>query len=96
MDVGERETIIEHDDGRETWTVSTSERAMAGHLSRLEKAYPDDVECVAMNDDGSVCYHVPFKWVTIRPPRKSSMTEEQKAVATERLRQYREEHKRKA
>lgn len=84
------ETVFEHWDGKDTWTVSTDERTWKNRLVKLAEQHPADVECVAVNRDGSVMYHVPASWVRLRPPVKRNMTEEQKAALAERLKLARE------
>ncbi len=84
------ETVFEHLDGKDTWTVSTDERTWKNRLVKLAEQHPDEVECVSVNRDGSVMFHVPASWVKVRPPRKVNMTDEQKAALAERLKLARE------
>jgi hypothetical protein len=84
------ETVFEHLDGNKTFTVSTDERTWKNRLVKLAEQNPAEVECVAVNRDGSVMYHVPASWVKIRPPRKVNMTDEQKVALSERLKLARE------
>ena len=83
------ETVFEHLDGKDTWTVSADERTWKNRLAKLAEQNPAEVECVAQNRDGSVMYHVPASWVKIRPPRKVNMTDEQRAALAERLKSAR-------
>ena len=83
------ETVFEHLDGKDTWTVSTDERTWKNRLAKLAEQNPAEVECVAVNRDGSVMYHIPASWLRLRPPVKRNMTEEQKQAARDRLNAYR-------
>ena len=83
------ETVIEHLDGKKTWTISTDERTWKNRLCKLAEDHPDDVECVAVNRDGSMMFHVPKSWIKIRPPRKVNMSDERKAELAERMRNIR-------
>lgn len=83
------ETVFEHLDGKDTWTVSTDERTWKNRLAKLAEQNPAEVECVAQNKDGSVMYHVPARWVKLSPPRKVNMTDEQRAALAERLKSAR-------
>ena len=83
------ETVIEHLEGKKTWTISTDERTWKNRLCKLAEQHPDDVECVAINRDGSMMFHVPESWVKIRPPRKVNMSDERKAELAERMRNIR-------
>ena len=84
-----RETVYEHLDGGETFTVTAAERSSVAMLRRLKAAHPDEVEIVAENADGSVMAHLPYTWMRIVPKRKVVMSEEQKAAAAERMRAVR-------
>jgi hypothetical protein len=83
------ETVFEHLDGNKTFTVSTDERTWKNRLVKLAEQHPDDVECVAVNRDGSMMFHVPESWIKIRPPRKVNMSDERKAKLAERMRNIR-------
>lgn len=83
------ETVFEHLDGNKTFTVSTDERTWKNRLVKLAEQHPDEVECVAVNRDGSVMFHIPASWVKIRPPRKVNMSDERKAELAERMRNIR-------
>lgn len=83
------ETVIEHLDGKSTWTISTDERTWKNRLVKLAEQHPDEVECVAVNRDGSVMFHIPASWVKIKPPRKVEMTEERRQELADRMRSLR-------
>ena len=58
--------------------------------------FPDKVQIIAVNEDGSVFAHFPSKFVKLERPveRKGrEMTDEEKAAAAERLRAAREKQK---
>ncbi len=84
------ETVFEHLDGKDTWTISTDERTWKNRLVKLAEQNPAEVECVAVNRDGSVMFHVPASWVKVRPPRKVNMTDDQQSALAERLKLARE------
>ena len=79
------ETTIEHLGGEELCGISTGERTMRNRLAKLAEQNPEQVKCVAVNPDGSVYYKVPWRWVTVRKPKKMNLTEEQKASLIERF-----------
>lgn len=84
------ETVLEIEGSRDEWTVCTGQMVWKNRLAKLAKEHPDDVKLMITNLDGSVVYHVPKSWVKISPPRRVTMSEEQKAISAERLRKYRE------
>ena len=83
------ETVFEHLDGKNTWTVSTDERTWKNRLAKLAEQHPADVECVAQNTDGSVMYHFPARWLKVSPPRKVNMTDERRAELSDRMKSLR-------
>lgn len=58
---------------------------MKNKLQKLHSQYPEDVQIIAENKDGSICAWIPVKWVNIRKPKKVS--DEQRAAASERFKQ---------
>lgn len=69
------ETVFEHEDGRDTFTVSACEKWSARKIRKLAEAHPEEVKIVAENEDGSLLAHVPLGWVSIRPKRKMSQAQ---------------------
>lgn len=63
------ETVIDHIEGEKWCGVSTGEMALKNKLERFAEQFPDEVECIAKNSDGSVYYHVPWKRVHLYRPR---------------------------
>lgn len=85
------EHVIEWIRGDEKATVTApSTTKLKGQVVRLAEKYPDEVDYIE-NKDGSICGHVPVKWVNIRHPR--TMSEEQKEAARARLMNLRSESK---
>lgn len=66
------ETVFEHEDGKDTLTVSACEKWSARKIRKLAEVHPEEVRIVAENEDGSLMAHVPLEWVSIRPKRKMS------------------------
>lgn len=82
------ETVFEHLDGKNTFTISTDERHWKTVLAKLAERNAE-TQLVAQNGDGSVMYRVPALWVRVRPPAKRTLTDEQRAAFTERMKQAR-------
>lgn len=80
------ETVLEHLDGRNTFTITTDERTWKNRLVKLAEAHPAEVTCLAVNRDGSMLFHVPAEWVKVKPPIKRNMTDEQRAAFADRMR----------
>ena len=80
-----RETCLDHQFGAIYATLSSAEYPVVNRMKKLAEKYPDDVQIVAKNKDGSICVHVPWKWVSIRRPRQVNLTEEQKREMAVRL-----------
>lgn len=65
-------------------------------LRKWAEEFPEAVQIIAVNEDGSVFAHFPSKFVKLERPveRKGrEMTDEEKAAAAERLRVAREKQK---
>ena len=73
-----QETVIEHCSGDVHATVTAAEYTSANRIRKLAEQCPAEVKIIYENSDGSLLAHVPYKWVTIRPPRKLNLTDEQK------------------
>ena len=86
-----KETAWDHVSGDQKATFFTSEKKYIKRIYELMEEYPDAVELVAENQDGSVCVHIPVEWLRIRPKKKTNLTPEQKAAAAERLAKYRKQ-----
>jgi hypothetical protein len=71
-------------------TISTSETVWINKIKRLSELYPDDVKIQHINKDGSLYAHVPLGWFKLSPPKKVSMTDEQKVAASLRLQMARD------
>ncbi len=80
-----RETVYEHISGDETFTVTAAESWSVAMLRRLKEKYPDQVEIVYTNKDGSLMARVPFDWMRIVPKRRDTLTDEQRAIQAERM-----------
>lgn len=79
------ENVIEFLRGEDRATVTFSQGRYVSKIKRLAAKYPDECQIVAENKDGSICAHVPVKWVSVNPPRKVEMTEEQRRAFVERM-----------
>lgn len=81
-----KETCFDHQFGAAYATLSSAEYPVINRMKKLAEKYPDEVQIVAENKDGSICAHVPWKWLKIAPPKSINMTDEEKAALAARLR----------
>ena len=72
-----RETVFEHEDGRDTATITAAEQWSVALMKKLAAEHPEEVS-IYENKDGSIFAHVPWKWMKLVPPRK--LTEKQIAA----------------
>lgn len=84
-----RETVYEHIDGNDTFTITACERWSINMCKRLKEKYPDEVEIVHENEDGTLLVHMPYKWMKVKPPKKMNLSEEERAIRAERLKGFR-------
>ena len=70
--------------------MSSDERKWINHLKTVAKSHP---ECVILNlpedNDGFIYARFPQKWVKVSPPKKMSMTDEQRAERARKLQEGR-------
>lgn len=82
------ETVIDHVVGDDWCGVSSGEDALKFRLYRFAKKYPDDVQLIAHNDDGSMYFHVPWDWVLIRKPKQMNFSDEEIKKRTDRIKMH--------
>jgi hypothetical protein len=77
------------------WAYYTpSKQRWVNKLLKQAEKYPDLVEILAYNDDGTVHARIPANWFKPpSPPIVREMTEEQKEAGRERLAEYRKNKK---
>lgn len=83
--MNDRETAYEHEAGEDCFYVTAGERWSINMIRRLKEKYPDEIEVMNENLDGSLIAKVPARWMRIRPVRKVTLSEEQKAELRKRL-----------
>ena len=80
--------------------VTAFQKKMINSLLKLAETH-EDVRIVAKNENGTIVVHLPKKYVTVRfgnkaAREKKELTEEQKAILSERMRKIQEARKEKA
>lgn len=86
------ETCYEQTADRKTGVVSTNERKWINKLIKLAEAHPNDVHIMKRPEEncGALLIAVPKTWFKISPPRQRTLSEEQRAVLSERLKDARQ------
>lgn len=84
------ETVYEHTNGIDTFTVTAAERWSIRMIKKLAEQYKDEVVIVHENADGSLVAHIPLSWMRISPKKKRTMTDEQRLACAERMAKMRE------
>ena len=79
--------MIEWLKGQNCVTVTLSQGRYISKVKKLAEKYPNEVEIVVENKDGSIVAHIPLRYIKISRPKE--MTEEQKQKAAERLQRVR-------
>lgn len=83
------ENVIEWLRGDSTVTVTfCSNNKYNSKVRKLAEQFPNDVEIVADNNDGSIMAHVPLKFIKLSAPKQVS--EETRELLRERLARVRE------
>jgi hypothetical protein len=88
------ENVIEFLRGYQRATATfCSQNKLGNKVRKLAKEYPEEVQIVAENPDGSIVAHFPSKWVKIMAPSKNrpEMSEEKKQELRERIKEINEQ-----
>lgn len=86
----EKENVIEWIKNSEIATVTFTQGRYITKVKDLAKKYPDRVEIVKENADGTLVAHIPVSAIKINIIERN-LSEEQKRLAAERLSKGREE-----
>lgn len=85
------DNVIEWVKGNNTVTVQlVSHSKYANRVEKYAKAYPEEVQIVGRNADGSIVAHLPLKYIKITRPAHVEMTEERKEALRQKLAEARE------
>ena len=76
------ENVIEFLRGATTATVSFSQGRFISKIKKLAEKYPDEVEIVAENKDGSIVAHIPTHYIKISNLKKDLSEEEREALVS--------------
>lgn len=76
------ENNVEFLNGQHKITFTFTSRKFVNRMKKYKESHPNDVDFVE-NIDGSICGHVPLKWLKISPPRKVS--DDQRVAMSERM-----------
>ena len=83
-----KENVIEWYNDSEMVTVTLNQKRYINKVKKYAKQHPDECDIVAENDDGSICAHVPLKWIKISRNNRT-LTDEERRIAAERLKDAR-------
>lgn len=74
-----------------TMFVSSDQQKWINRIRKLKSEHPEQVRILyePEQNDGCIYATVPAEWLRITPPRTVTMTDEQKRIATERLKAMR-------
>lgn len=71
------ENVIEFLKVQKRATLTFSQGRYVSKAKKLAESHPDECQVVAENKDGSICAHVPVRWIKIIPPREYTEEERQ-------------------
>lgn len=79
-----------------TMFVSSDQQKWINRIRKLKSEHPEQVKILyePEQNDGCIYATVPAEWLRITPPRASTMTDEQKQMASERMKALVEKQKR--
>ena len=73
-------------------SFSTTETKWILKIKSLQQSHPDDIQIIRETEDG-ILVHIPKSWMKISPPRKMTLTDEQRLAAGERMKNARKNKK---
>lgn len=79
-----RETSIEYLSCNDHATLYSSEAKWMRKIKQLQSDYPNDVQIMNETSE-SMVVHIPKSWLKVTPPRKMTLTDEQRAAAADRM-----------
>ena len=79
------ENAVEFINGQHKATVSFCSKKYINRIKALKESNPDQVDILAVNEDGSIYAKVPTSWIRIIPPKKMDLTDEQRAEMAARF-----------
>ena len=79
-----RETSIEYLSCNDHATLYSSETKWIRKIKQLKLEYPNDIT-IKNEDSESIVVHIPKSWLKVTPPRKMTLTDEQREAAKERM-----------
>ncbi len=85
-----RETVYEHAEGNDTFTVTAIER---WSINMIHKLKADQVDIINVNRDRSIVVRLPFEWMRIILKRALYIKPEERSLRSERMRDLKERRK---
>lgn len=86
------ENVIEFLENQESATVTFSQGRYKGKIRKLAEEHPGECQIIAENKDGSLCAHIPVKWIRIIPCMKLSEEQrEQRRLSIQKAREIQNE-----
>lgn len=87
-----RENAIEWLEGQKTITLTLSSMRLKNKIRKLQDEYPEEVQIVHENEDGTILAKIPLNYLKIyrNPDVTRVLTEEDKEALRENLRKGRE------
>ena len=79
-----RETVWEFVQGEKTGTMYSAQRKWINKIRKYAEQYPDEVQIIHTNPDGSIVAHALEGYFKFSRPRQVNFTEEQRLAAVER------------
>ena len=81
----ERENAIEWINGQNRVTVTLSQGRYISKVKKLAMKFPDEVQIVKENEDGTILAHIPLNYIKINRASRD-LTEEEREELAERAR----------
>jgi hypothetical protein len=77
------ETTFDHIKGNDKFSLTAAEQWSIAMVKKLKERFPDEVQILHTNPDGSMLVHLPFDWMRVVPKRR--ITEKRKQAIAQNL-----------
>ena len=75
---------VDFQNGAKLCTVSVSRKKIISYLEKCAEQYPDEVQIIYRNANGSIVAYMPLSYLKIRRPTSRSLSAEQKETLRQR------------
>ena len=81
-----KETAWDFIQGEKTGTFYSGQQKWIKKIHKYKEKYPDQIDIIHINSDGSVLAHAPESWFKFSPPKQMNISKERRKEMAENMR----------